>query len=185
MASQSALIIFDPLAAKWSPLDRYQYFEGPGSGYGYPEAARFILAAPAVLGLIYSLDGHRAYQLRNYLPPEWGKRVTPIFFGGDGKVLRSEEERLENLLSRTAAWLIIPEQLLRGYLVSSVGDKNVDQIDLCEVVAFDKPGLRTRLVIYEVTRRQYTARPDATTNRSWSSAGTPCPRRRSESPPLD
>src|SRR5277367_5259346 len=44
MGHQSALIILDPLAANWSSLDRYQYFEGPGSGYGYAEAARFILA---------------------------------------------------------------------------------------------------------------------------------------------
>jgi hypothetical protein len=134
--------------------------------------------------MIYSLDGHSAYQLRNYLPPEWSKRVAPIFFGVDGKVLRSAEERLENLLSRTPAWLIIPEQLLRGYLVSSFGDQNVDQIELCELAAFDKPGLRTRLAIYEVTRRHHPAIPDATPNRS-STAGRPCPRGRSGSPPLD
>ena len=153
LVHQTALIILNPTAANWSPLDRYQYFEGPGSGYGYPEAARFILAAPDAPPIIYSLDGHGAYQLRNYLPPEWSKRVSPVFYASDGKVLRSDEDRLANVLSRTPAWLIISRQLLPRYLISSFGDKNTDRVKLRQLALFDKPGLRTQLAVYEVTRR--------------------------------
>jgi hypothetical protein len=152
MGRQSALIVFDPVAARWSALDRFQYFEGWSSGYGYPEAAKFILAAPNTPLMIYSLDGHSAYQLRVYLPPEWANRVTPIFYGQDGSALRSEEARLENLLSRAPVWIIVSEQLLQGYLDSSFGRMNLAQINLRQLAKFDKPGSRARLAIYEVTR---------------------------------
>jgi hypothetical protein len=153
MGHQSALIIFDPITAKWSPLDRLQYFEGSGSGYGYPEAAKFILAAPDAPLMIYSLDGHSAYQLRNYLPANWGSRVKPIFYGEDGRGLRSESARLANLLNHTPAWIIVSKQLLHRYLESSFGDGYLDQVDLREVATFDKPGLRAQLAIYEGMRR--------------------------------
>jgi 4-amino-4-deoxy-L-arabinose transferase-like glycosyltransferase len=153
MLPQTARLILEPAAANWSPLDRYQYLEGPGSGYGYPEAARFILAAPAAPSIVYSLDGHSAYQLRNYLPPAWNTRVTPIFYATDGRQLRSEAERFANLSTRTPAWLIIPQQLLPRYLISSFGEKNVDRIGLRQIAIFDKPGRRTQLAIYEVTRQ--------------------------------
>ena len=123
MGRQSALaLILNPTARtvgrRWT---RFQYFEGWGSGYGYPEAARFVLAARDAPQIVYSLDGHSAYQLRNYLPAQWSSRVRPIFYGPDGKALGSETARLENLLSRTPAWIIIPEQLLQSYLDSSFG----------------------------------------------------------------
>jgi hypothetical protein len=153
MVHQTALIILDPMAANWSPLDRYQYFEGPGSGYGYPEAARFILAAPDAPPIVYSLDGHSAYQLRNYLPSEWNRRITPVFFAKNGRVLTSEDERLANVLSHTPAWLVISEQLLQRYLISSFGAKNADQLRLRQLAVFEKPGLRTQLAVYEITRR--------------------------------
>src|SRR5262249_32187595 len=44
MTYQSACLILSPLRARWSPLDRFQYFEGWGSGYGYPEAARYLMS---------------------------------------------------------------------------------------------------------------------------------------------
>ncbi|MGH8322657.1 MAG: hypothetical protein ACRETD_02490, partial [Steroidobacteraceae bacterium] len=152
MLPQTARLIFEPAAANWSPLDRYQYLEGPGSGYGYPEAARFILAAPAAPSIVYSLDGHSAYQLRNYLPPAWNSRVSPIFYATDGRELRSEAERFANLSTRTPAWLIIPQPLLHRYLISSFGEKNADSIGLRQIALFDKPGRRTQLALYEVTR---------------------------------
>jgi hypothetical protein len=152
MGHQSALIIFDPVAAKWSALDRFQYFEGWSSGYGYPEAAKFILAAPDAPLMIYSLDGHSAYQLRTYLPADWASRVAPVFYGQDGKTLPSEEARLENLLSRAPVWIIVSEPLLRGYLDSSFGRMNLARIKLRQLAKFDKPGSRARLAIYEVTR---------------------------------
>jgi len=98
------------------------------------------------------LDGHSAYQLLTYLPAAWTSRVKPIFYGQDGSVLRSEDARLENLLSRTPAWIIISEQLLHGYLDSSFGRINLDRINLRQIASFDKPGSRERLAIYEVTR---------------------------------
>ncbi len=150
---QSARLIVNPAGANWSPLDRYQYFEGPGSGYGYPEAAQFILSAPDPPRIVYSLDGHSAYQLRNYLPSEWSRRVAPIFYGDNGSVLRSEDARLANLLSRTPAWLIISKQLLQRYLISSFGESNADRIELRQLALFDKPGLRSQLALYEVTYR--------------------------------
>ncbi len=152
MGHQSALLILDPAAASWSPVDRFQYFEGWGSGYGYPEAARFILEARDAPQTIYSLDGHSAYQLRNYLPAQWGSRVRPIFYDPDGKALRSEAARLENLLNRTPAWIIIPEQLLQTYLDSSFGRVNSGRISLRRIALFDKPGSRAQLAIYEATR---------------------------------
>jgi 4-amino-4-deoxy-L-arabinose transferase-like glycosyltransferase len=153
MGYQSALLIFDPAAARWSALDRFQYFEGWSSGYGFPEAARFVLETRDAPQMIYSLDGHSAYQLRNYLPAQWNSRVRPVFYGPDGKALLSETARLENLLSRTPAWIIIPEQLLQGYLDSSFGRTNSGQINLRRIATFDKPGSRARLAIYDVTRR--------------------------------
>jgi 4-amino-4-deoxy-L-arabinose transferase-like glycosyltransferase len=153
MVHQTTLIILDPAAANWSPLDRYQYFEGPGSGYGYPEAAKFVLEARDAPLIIYSLDGHSAYQLRNYLPPEWGSRIRPIIYGDDGRALRSEKSRLANLLSRTRVWIIISPQLLHRYLDSSFGQRNAEQINLRQIAAFDKPGLITQLAIYDVARR--------------------------------
>jgi 4-amino-4-deoxy-L-arabinose transferase-like glycosyltransferase len=154
LGHQSALIIFDPTAARWSPVDRFQYFEGWSSGYGYPEAARFVLKTAGAPLMIYSLDGHSAYQLLTYLPAAWANRVKPIFYGQDGRVLRSEDARLENLLSRTPTWIIISEQLLQEYLDSSFGRANLDRINLRQIASFDKPGSRARLAIYEVTRRE-------------------------------
>jgi 4-amino-4-deoxy-L-arabinose transferase-like glycosyltransferase len=153
MLPQTARLIFKPAEANWSPLDRYQYLEGPGSGYGYPEAARFILAAPAAPSVVYSLDGHSAYQLRNYLPAAWSTRVTPIFYATDGRELRSEAERFANVSTRTPAWLIMSPQLLTRYLISTFGEKNADRIRLRQIAVFDKPGRRTQLALYEVTRQ--------------------------------
>jgi Dolichyl-phosphate-mannose-protein mannosyltransferase len=153
MGHQSALIVFTPAAASWSPIDRFQYFEGWSSGYGYPEAAKFILEAPDPPLMIYSLDGHSAYQLLIYLPAVWQSRVKPIFYGQDGKALHSEEARLANLLSRTPAWIIISEQILQWYLDSSFGRNNLDQINLRQIASFDKPGSHSRLVVYAVSRR--------------------------------
>jgi 4-amino-4-deoxy-L-arabinose transferase-like glycosyltransferase len=153
MGHQSVLIILDPAAARWSPLDRFQYFEGWSSGYGYPEAAKFVLDSPDAPLMIYSLDGHSAYQLLTYMPAAWNSRVKPIFYGQDGKALSSEDARLENLLSRSPAWIIISEQLLQWYLDSSFGRTNLDQINLRQIALFDKPGSHARLAIYAVSRR--------------------------------
>jgi len=150
MGYQSTLIVFDPAAARWSPVDRFQYFEGWSSGYGYPEAAKFILETPNLPLMIYSLDGHSAYQLLTYLPAAWQNRVKPISYGQDGKTLNSEDARLTNLFSRTPAWIVISEQLLQGYLDSSFGRSNLDRINLRQIASFDKPGSHGRLAIYAV-----------------------------------
>jgi 4-amino-4-deoxy-L-arabinose transferase-like glycosyltransferase len=153
MGQQSALMILNPLGARWSPVDRFQYIEGGGSGYGYPEAAQFLLDESNVPGMIYALDGHSAYQLLSYLPASWRRRVTPIYYGPDGRELRTADARLENLLNHAPARIIISEQLLQGYLTTTFGSMNVDQINLRQIAAFDKPGSRARLAIYAVTRR--------------------------------
>jgi len=57
MGRQSALLILDPGAANWSRVDRVQYFEAPGSGFGFPEAAKFLLAAPAAASMITPWTG--------------------------------------------------------------------------------------------------------------------------------
>jgi hypothetical protein len=158
MGYQSARIILDPAGARWSALDRFQYFEGWSSGYGFPEAAKFVLGAPDAPSMIYSLDGHSAYQLLSYLPAAWVNRVKPVYYGAHGEVLPSEEARLENLLSRTPVWIIISEQLLQGYLDSSFGRSGSERIKLRQIAVFAKPGSRARLAIYEVTRRFETMR---------------------------
>jgi 4-amino-4-deoxy-L-arabinose transferase-like glycosyltransferase len=156
MGHQSALLILDPAGARWSALDRFQYFEGWSSGYGYPEAAKFVLGARDAPSMIYSLDGHSAYQLLTYLPAEWVNRVKPVYYGQHGEVLRSEDARLDNLLSRTPAWIIISEPLLQGYLHSSFGRSGSLRLNLRQIAVFAKPGSRARLAIYEVTRRLET-----------------------------
>jgi 4-amino-4-deoxy-L-arabinose transferase-like glycosyltransferase len=153
MGQQSARIILNPLAARWSPLDRFQYFEGWTSGYGYPEAAQFLLRTADAPAAVYSLDGHSAYQLLAYLPSEWRGRVKPVIYGPDGGELRSENARFENLLGHTPAWIVIDESLLAGYLDSSFGPINRARIDLRQIAVFDKPGRRTRLGLYEITLR--------------------------------
>jgi hypothetical protein len=153
LGHQSALIVFDPASANWSPVDRFQYFEAPGSGFGYPEAAKFVVEAPVPPRMIYSLDGYSAYQLLTYLPAKWIGRVKSIYYGGHGEVLRSNEARLGNLLSVAPVWIIVPEQLLQGDLESSFGRLNPDDINLRQIAEFAKPGFRARLAIYEVAPR--------------------------------
>ena len=149
---QTVRLVLDPVAANWSRLDRYQYLEGTGSGYGYPEAARFILATRAAPSVVYALDGHSAYQLRNYLPPAWNARVTPIYYAPDGKELLGEEARFENLSTRAPAWLIVPQPLLSRLLVTSFGEANATRVGLRQLALFDKPGQQTQLALYEITR---------------------------------
>jgi hypothetical protein len=150
MGWQSALLVLDPAAARWSAVDRFQYFEGWGSGYGYPEAARFVLAAAVAPAVIYSLDGHGAYQLCNYLPAEWHSRVSPIFYGSDGKELPGEAAKTRNLLGHTPAWIVVPEPLLQHYLDSAFGATQAVRLPLRRIAQFDKPGSRGKLAIYDV-----------------------------------
>jgi len=150
LGHQSALIVFDPASANWSPVDRFQYFEAPGSGFGYPEAAKFVSEAPVEPRMIYSLDGYSAYQLLTYLPAKWVGRVKSIYYGTHGEGLRSNEARLGNLLSVAPVWIIVPEQLLQGDLESSFGRLNPDEINLRQIAEFAKPGFHARLAIYEV-----------------------------------
>jgi 4-amino-4-deoxy-L-arabinose transferase-like glycosyltransferase len=158
MGRQSALIVLEPAAASWSPVDRFQYFEGWSSGYGYPEAAALLLAAPpaasapsapSVPAHVFALDGHSAYQLRSYLPRAWSSRINSIDYGPDGRALRTAPERLENLLRSNSTWIIIPEPLLQRYLDASFGESH--HPDLRLIATFDKPGARTRLAIYEAS----------------------------------
>lgn len=151
MGLQSARLVLDPLTAQWSPTDRFQYFEGWGSGYGYPEAAQFLLQTPAAPRMIYSLDGHSAYQLRTYLPAAWSNRVQPVFYGEHGEVLRQEAARLANVLDHSPAWIVVPDELLQSYLGATFGDQ-AEEMELRRIARFDKPGARAQLAIYEVTR---------------------------------
>jgi hypothetical protein len=153
MGRQSALLILDPPAARWSPVDRFQYIEGWSSGYGYPQAAGFLIEARDTPSMIYSLDGHSAYQLRSYLPAQWAGRIGPIFYGPEGKLLGTEEERWANLSRSAAPWIIVPEELLQGDLQAQFG-RNAGEITLRRIAVFDKPGLRTRLALYEAIPRQ-------------------------------
>lgn len=153
MGRQSALLILDPSSANWSRVDRVQYFEAPGSGFGFPEAAKFLLAAPAAPSMIYSLDGYTADQLLSYLPASWRTRVKPVSYGADGAVLHTDADRLRNLLSRTPVWIIAPEQLLQLDLQANFGRLDSGQLQVRQIAAFDKPGLQARLAIYEVLGR--------------------------------
>jgi hypothetical protein len=153
MGRQSALLVLAPAAANWSPLDRFQYLEGWPSGYGYPEAAQFLLEAPRPPSLIYSLDGHSAYQLLSYLPAQWSSRVRPVFYGDDGRVMQSKEARLANLLEHAPVWIIVSDRLLQVYLDSDFGRLDPAPYSVRPIAQFDKPGSHSRLAIYEVTRR--------------------------------
>jgi 4-amino-4-deoxy-L-arabinose transferase-like glycosyltransferase len=153
MGRQAALLISDPVAAHWSPLDRFQYIEGWGSGYGYPEAARFLLQSPDAPPLIYALDGHTSYQLRTYLPDAWIGRVVPVFYDREGRALRSETTRSANLLGEAPAWIVVSPQLLQQYLDSNFGPAQVENFSLRQVASFDKPGSRAQVAIYRVARR--------------------------------
>jgi 4-amino-4-deoxy-L-arabinose transferase-like glycosyltransferase len=153
MGRQSALIVLNPLAASWSAVDRFQYFEGWGSGYGYPEAARYILQARDAPQVIFSLDGHSAFQLLAYLPKQWSQRVRTIAYAEDGKELRSEQARLDNLFEHPPAWIVIPEPLLHTYLDATFGKAGQNQIQLRRIARFDKPGGRVQLALYQAMRR--------------------------------
>jgi hypothetical protein len=151
MGRQSMLLILDPLAARWSPMDRSQYFESWSSGYGYPEAARFIRDSAEAPRVIYALDGHSSYQLRSYLPERWGPRIQPIAQGPGGRLLAGQNERFDNLRSHEPTWIVISVPLLDGYLQSVFGAQNAAQIELRKVATFDKPGSRVQLGIYRAT----------------------------------
>jgi hypothetical protein len=153
MGRQSALLIADPAAAHWSPVDRFQYVEGWGSGYGYEAAARYLVSAADLPRMVYALDGHSAYQLRTYLPAAWASRVGTIFYRRDGTPLASAQARFEELLSDAPVWIIVSPQLLPQYLNSSFGSTNAARIRLRELSMFDKPGSRAQLAIYDVARR--------------------------------
>ena len=150
MVHQSALLVLDPAAASWSPVDRFQYFQGWSSGYGYPEAAGFLLAAPSAPPNVFALDGHSAWQLRSYLPRAWCARVNSADYGPDGRLLRTERGRLENLLRAEPAWIIVAEPLLQRYLDASFGAANPLHLRL--IATFDKPDARTRLALYEAAQ---------------------------------
>jgi hypothetical protein len=153
MGRQSAAIVLAPASAHWSALDRFQYFEGSPSGYGYPEAAKFLTEAPHAPSRIYSLDGHSAYQLLCYLPAPWIDRVKPVFYGDDGRLLESQQARLAQVLERTPVWIIVSDQLRDRYLDSEFGASASTLIRLRPIAHFDKPGSRSQLVIYEITHR--------------------------------
>jgi len=153
MGRQAALLITDPAAAHWSPVDRFQYVEGWGSGYGYPEAAEYLMRAAAARR-VYALDGHSAYQLRAYLPADWGERVATIFYGRDGRPLTSAEARVDELRRDAPVWILIAPQLLHQYLDSSFGTGNAARIRVTQVAVFDKPGTRAQLAIYDAAWRE-------------------------------
>jgi 4-amino-4-deoxy-L-arabinose transferase-like glycosyltransferase len=150
MGRQSALLVLAPANAQWSALDRFQYIDGPPSGYGYPQAAEFLMQAPRAPPSIYSLDGHSAYQLLCYLPAPWIERVKPVFYGDDGRLLDTQQARLAHVLEHTPAWVIISDQLREWYLDSELGSSASAQIRLRPVARFDKPGSRSQLAIYEI-----------------------------------
>jgi hypothetical protein len=87
------------------------------------------------------------------LPPEWRPRVEPIFYGRGGKVLPTEQERLDNLLQWHPAWIVISRQLLQRYLVTTFGQDNASQLKLRQIALFAKPGRSGQLAIYEVAAR--------------------------------
>jgi hypothetical protein len=153
MGRESALIVLKPIAANWSAVDRAQYIEGGGSGYGYPEAAHYLLQAQNVPQLIFSLDGHSAFQLLTYLPTAWNGRVRPIAYGDDGEELSTQEGRLDNLLHHAPVWIVAPDPVLQTYLEATFGLPRLNQIILHPVARFDKPGGREQLALYEATRR--------------------------------
>jgi hypothetical protein len=159
MARQSLELIADPVAARWSRVDRIQYIEGWSSGYGYPEAARFIAAHGDVPARVYSLDGHGAYQLRTYLPDSWSKRVMPVFYADDGRALTGEEQRLGHLIAHAPAWILVAEPLLGRYLESSFGAARLGRIEIVPVASFAKPQSDIRLAIYSVRCRKEAPTP--------------------------
>ncbi len=152
LGRQSALLIYDPSAARWSELDRISYFEGWSSGYGYPEAAQFLTHSGQTPPAIYSLDGHSAYQLRSYLPREWEPRIQTIQYAMNGNVLPTPAARLENVLRLAPVWIVASKQLLQRNLESSFGAANLHRIDLHPLAEFKKPGNRAQLAIYELRR---------------------------------
>ncbi len=149
MGSQSWRLIRSPADARWSAVDRFQYFEGWGSGYGYPEAARYLLGAAPAPAAVFALDGHSACQLASYLPRAWQHRVRTIYEGPHGERLTTIDARRANLVLAGAAWLIVPQPLLQRDLESSFGQ--VDPVDSRLLAQFRKPGARASLGIYAVT----------------------------------
>ena len=122
-----------------------------GFGLRLPwEAAAFLLGTGAATPNVFALDGHSAYQLRSYLPRAWFHRINSIDYGADGR---------SRCAVPTSAWPIccrssphgssFPSRCCSRYLQSNFGTTNA--LDLRLIAAFDKPGARTRLAIYEAT----------------------------------
>jgi hypothetical protein len=150
MGKQSTHLILDPISAQWSKIDRVQYFEGSGSGYGYSGAAQFILAASKAPPVIFSMDSHGAYQLKTFLPREWKDRVRPVFYAADGAMLRTPEQRLNNVIEASPTWALVSEELLGRYLDSTFGSGQA-LLKFRLIRRFERPGTRSKLALYEVT----------------------------------
>jgi hypothetical protein len=152
LLQRSMPLILEPGAAHWSAVDRVQYVEGPGSGYGYPEAAKLIEAVPSPPARIFSLNGHGAYQLLAYLPQDWVGRVGPVFYAPDHAFLESAGARLANL-ERQTAWIIAPAGEIEDEWRASFGAAPPPALQ--PIALFAKPGARGELGLYVLTDRTH------------------------------
>jgi hypothetical protein len=135
---QSALRIFDPVAARWSRAD-WGYIGEWTSGYGYPELAAYLQHSNPP-PMIYTMEVGTAMQLRAYLPAEWTARVQPLQIVQNNYL--SPEEGRAYLLAQASAWLVTP--------FAADTDDSFTAAHLQRLAGFRKPSSTVKVTLYKV-----------------------------------
>jgi len=139
-AYQSALLILNPPAARWSESDRWGYISGWPSGYGYAEAARYLCSSDTALP-VYALEVGTAMQLA-LSPPSGCQIEVRQLHVVDGRPIPPEERRVL-FLENCPALLITPDAL---------DPSDELQARLQYVVGFEKPNSQARVTLYQCNR---------------------------------
>jgi len=139
-AHQSALLVLNPPAARWSESDRWAYISGWPSGYGYVEAARYLCLSGSTLP-VYALEVGTAMQLALSLPSGCQIEIRQLHVV-DGRPI-PPEERWVLFLENCPALLITPD---------APGPSDELQAHLQYIVGFEKPGSQAWVTLYQCNR---------------------------------
>jgi len=135
-AHQSALLVLNPPAARWSESDRWAYISGWPSGYGYVEAARYLCSSGSTLP-VHALEVGTAMQLALSLPSECQIEVRQLHVV-DGRPIPPEERRVL-FLENCPALLITPDAL---------DPSDELQAHVQYIAGFEKPGSQAQVTLY-------------------------------------
>ncbi|MGB9873143.1 MAG: ArnT family glycosyltransferase [Anaerolineae bacterium] len=137
---QSALLILNPPAARWSESDRWGYITGWPSGYGYAEAANYLCDVEQAES-VYALEVGTAMQLALSLPPDCRLTIRQLHVV-DGRPV-APEERQALLLENCPALLITPD-------APDFSDELMAHLQY--IRGFPKPDSQTGVALYRCSR---------------------------------